>query len=535
MINNKKKCVFFASLFITIYSAYMPAQEILLSDNEKYYDFLALQGLTERSYLNYRTLSDSVWEINEDALHPWQGLNLGKQHEIFKNTYMRIYGPEIFTSYNTTNPYGQNDSTLWQGKGFNTSLSAGGRFELYGLELTLKPEFAFSQNQPFDLVPSAYSDGEAAKYGYYGLTSIDAPQRFGDDPYYEFSFGDSEIRYSWKTLTIGFGTQNIWLGPAIINPIILSNNAPPWPKLDIGLRKQPITIPKLNWYIGDIEARTWWGYLSESDFFDSNSSNDHNLITGLSLAYAPPSFLKGFTIGVNRIMLSKWDDFDTTGIFTLLVPFMQTSAGEDERDQRASLVLDYIFPTVGFEVYFEWARNDFGTNSRLIRNPYHTEAYTVGARKNFIFNAALQGELLLEITDIESSREYEFMGGGTTFYAHHIIKQGHTNRGQWLGSGLGTGGKSQYFGFTLFYEKGYSTLSIQRQNIDNDYVWFIKKNGDYLKAYLSGALSNYTNIYKNLWTYSSFIYSHIYSPTYDPDTDFISYNVHLSLGVTIKI
>ena len=41
-----------------------------------------------------------------------------------------------------------------------------------------------------------------------------------------------------------------------------------------------------------------------SDYFDNDSSNDHNLIHGFTFSYAP-SFLPGFTVGLNRTCLVK--------------------------------------------------------------------------------------------------------------------------------------------------------------------------------------------------------------------------------------
>ena len=388
----------------------LPAQEALKSVEEEYYDFLALQGLTERLTLNYRTLSDSVWSVNEDASHLWQGQNLGTWQNLFGDFRMRVYGPELFMSGNTAAPYGQNDGVLWQGRGFNALLKGGVRFEGYGIELTLLPHFAFSQNAEFDYIQPNYSGPQfikytdkAEKYGYYGARNIDATQRFGDKPFFDWDFGDSEIRYTWKTLTAGFGTQAIWLGPAQLNPIIHSNNAASYPKLDIGLRRQTMTLPWLNWYIGDIEFRAWWGYLSESDWFDNDSSNDNNLITGISIAYSFPYIFKGLTIGFNRIMLSKWNKKNYIAIFNLLWPFMfKQGFGDDEEDQRASIILDYLLPAAGINIYFEWGRNDFSPDMYyVIRYPFHTESYTVGVKKTLSITSNLKGEILLEITKLE--------------------------------------------------------------------------------------------------------------------------------------
>jgi hypothetical protein len=541
------------------------SQEALKSTEEEYYDFLALEGLTERPYLNYRTLSDSVWSIDENAGHgnaghPWRDQNLGVPRYFFDGRLkLKIYGPELFNSVNTAAPYGQNDGALWQGKGYNGSLTGGIRLEAYGVEATFKPQLAFSQNLAFDYIQPNYSgaayENKAAIYGYYGISGIDAPQRFGDEPFFTYDWGDSEIRYTWKTLTLGFGTQAIWLGPAQLNPIIHSNNAPSYPKLDLGIRKQAMTIPKVNWHIGDIEARAWWGYLSESQFFDNDSANDHNLITGFSIAYGFPGVLQGLSIGLNRIMLSKWEDIGPEPILTLMVPFMSNDAGSDKNDQRASLVFDYLLPKLSLDIYFEWARNDFSpTLDHIIRYPFHTEAYTFGIKKALHITNSIKGEILLEVTALESSRDYGLWNSATTFYAHHIITQGHTSQGQWLGAGIGTGGNSQYLGFKLYFPKGYGQFFLQRRNPDLDYTWYIDSrqrpmfNPDgsrnyiverSMRAFLDFGLSGLYYISRNLAVTGSTVFRDEHNPQNegtalsDPasETSIHRYNFYLSFGL----
>ncbi|MDR2410225.1 MAG: capsule assembly Wzi family protein, partial [Bacteroidales bacterium] len=481
------KKIYYLVFFLVLIMEPVCGQETLLSVEEQYYDFLALQGITERQYLNYRTLSDSVWTTPDES-HPWQNINLGARYEPFHNIFIRAYGPELFTSFNNNSPYGQNDGALWQGKGFNSSLTGGARIAAYGVELTVRPQIVFSQNLDFDLVPSAYSTGEAAIYGYYGVTSIDAPQRFGDTPFFDYSWGDSEVRYTWKTLTVGFGTQSIWLGPAKINPILLSNNAPPYPKLDVGLRRQPVKIK--NIYLGDIETRAFWGRLSESDYFDTNDENNHNLLTGFTFSYSFPYLLQGFSIGLNRVMLSKWNDNDYQSFFMLLWPFMENSnTGGDNRDQRLTFSFSYLLPVAGLEFYLEWGRNDFPSNKNIVvRDLFDTEAYTFGIVKNLLFTTSLQGKILIEITRLDSHRVT-----AQTFYAHHVITQGHTNQGQWLGAGLGTGGNSQYLGFTLFYNRGSSELFFQRQAINADYARYTP--GKEQKALMIIGANNFFNLF----------------------------------------
>jgi hypothetical protein len=551
--NDKNSFIF---LFLVVFLDAGYGQEALLSHTEQYYEFLALQDISARPYLNYRTLSDSVWLVDEDAGHLWQGQNLGTARYFFDGRLkLKIYGPELFTSVNTAAPYGQNDGALWQGRGFNAALTGGVRLAAYGLELTFKPQLSFSQNAAFDYIKPNYSgsgyQGKAAVYGYYGLKYIDAPQRFGDKPFFIWDWGDSEVRYTWRTLTIGFGTQAVWLGPARLNPILHSNNAASYPKLDLGIRRQGITIPGVHWYIGDIEVRAWWGYLSESDYFDNVPSNDHNLITGLAIAYGVP-FLPGLTIGLNRIMLSKWNDIDYQSIFTLLWPFMEIAAGSDRRDQRASVILDYLLPIAGINIYLEWARNDYSPGDNFIRYPFHSTGYTFGIKKALSLPKQFRGEIVFEITDLDASQDYDrTINFFSTFYSHHITTQGHTNRGQWLGAGIGTGGNSQFLGFKLYFQKGYGQIFVQRRNPDLDYTWFIDSRKypmtsdrtkyiaeSNMRTFLDFGFSALYYINRNLYATNSIVFRDEYNPLNESmaptDGSMASihrYNVYLFLGL----
>jgi hypothetical protein len=302
-----------------------------------------------------------------------------------------------------------------------------------------------------------------------------------------------------------------------------------------------MTLPWLNWYIGDIEARAWWGYLSESDYFDNDSSNDHNLITGFSIAYGVP-FLSGLTIGLNRIMLSKWDAMNYEAILTLLWPFMEITAGSDENDQRASIVVDYLLPIVGFNIYLEWGKNDYSPGlDPFLRYPFHTEGYTIGLKKSLRFTPVFAGEILLEITKLECSQDYDrLIPWYSTFYAHHLITQGHTNRGQWLGAGIGTGGNSQYLGFKLYFPKGYGQVFVQRRNPDLDYTWFIdsKKNPteaeNNIRMFLDCGVSGLYHITQHMKVYGSFVFQNEYNPLNERTSGEQSdhrFNVAVSIGV----
>lgn len=484
-----------------LFSTFLYSQEALLSEEEQYYDFLALSNVIERPYLNYRTLSDSNWNIEElnESNSFWNNNKLNTSFFFLDNLLkVKIYNPEWYNSYNSASPYGQNDAALWQGRGYNTKLTGGARLEAYGFEITLKPEIDFSQNKAFDYPHPNYSgglyEGKAGDFGDYSLGTLDAPQRFGDKAFSTFSWGDSEVRYSWNNLTIGFGTQNIWLGPAQVNPIMHSNNAAGYPKLDFGLRKQSLNIKDI--WLGNIEFRYFIGQLSESDYFDNNEENNKSLNSTISVAYEVP-FLPGMTVGLNRSMLSHWSDRDSYTMWGILVPWIQSKAGFDQSDQRASVVANYFAPKGGLDIYLEWGKNDYNSGKdNLLRYPFHTQAITAGFKKAIDYEKypSLHGQFIFELIYIETSMDYHFFydwgGWGNDFYSHHLITQGYTNKGQYLGAGIGAGGNSQYVGYKLYYPKGYTSFFVQRTNPDLNYFYFMAPRGnvhpnEYTKACIS--------------------------------------------------
>lgn len=561
----KKLYTFFAAM---LSCASIFSQEALKSTEEEYYDFLSLQGLAERPTLGYRTLSDSEWTLTEEAKtadeNVWKNNSLGSKWTVYEpaqktdnfftrgidqSVKVKIYGPEWFNSYNTAAPYGQNDGALWQGKGYNTSLTAGARLEAYGLEATFKPQLSFSQNREFDIMPSAYD----SEYGYFWGYGVDAPQRFGDKAFFTYDWGDTEIRYTWHNLTTGIGTQTIWLGPAWLNPLLHSNNAPSYPKFDIGLRKTSIHLPWLGWYVGDVEGRMWIGYLSESDYFDNDEDNDHNMINGLSLSYAP-SFLPGLTLGANKVCLSKWNSKNAV---KYLNPLYDVN---DNEDQKLSLTANWIFPKVGFEVYGELGIDDYvqGWHSyskilSTIRNPFHTMTYTFGLKKAVpVYKPKnIQGEIIFEWNNTEMSQDFQFEWP-YNFGFHHIVTQGFTNRGQWIGSGIGYGGNNQILAFNILYPKGNTLVFVSRNNPDNNYIYsktitttssdkdiYYRYYVAYKANFNAGVLTTYF-LTKDLALTGGAIYNLVLNPEYNPSKKFETsdwyqipakvHNFHFQLG-----
>ena len=466
----------FLLFFISALSINLFSQEALKSTEEEYYDFLALDGITERPTLGYRTLSDSVWNINPEKSHIWENNNLGKQNVLWesenqgKNWFTRgffhgfklkVFGPEWFNSYNTTAPYGQNDGALWQGKGYNTSFSTGLKVESFGFELTVKPQVSFSQNLAYNFLPGVFGNENSYFWGY----GIDLVQRFGNKSFTNFDLGDTEIRYTFYTFTLGFGFQSPWLGPSYINPMLGSNNAPTYPKFDIGFRKTKLFIPGLNWYLGDFESRIWIGQLTESNFFDNNNVIDKNLIFGFNFSYTP-SFWHNFTIGVTKICTTKWGN----NFFKYLNPFYSSNdvhgIGED---QKASVYAVVLFPSVGFELYGEIGTDDYISDN--LSSLKHTMIYTVGAKKTFNISDKCKTLVLFEWNDFEMSQDFQLQWNYMGYYGHHQVKEGYTQKGQILAGAYSYFGDSQLLKIELLFPKSSHSLFLHRFCPDMNYVY----------------------------------------------------------------
>ena len=520
-------------LIILLSTTLIFSQEALKSLEEEYYDFMALQGLVERPTLGYRTLSDSVWNFvpqtemmeNDDGTftkvnivgqdsekNVWKNNNLGTTWTLWNATEdgkgtnwftrgfynglkTKVYGPEWFNSYNTESPYGQNDGGLWQGRGYNSSLTGGIRFEGFGFEATFKPQISFSENREFTTLENKYITSWDT------TGNIDVVQRYGDSSFWNFDWGDTEIRWTWHSFTVGFGTQSPWLGPAYLNPMLGSNNAGSYPKVDIGLRKTEIIIPGINLELGAIEGRVWTGMLKQSEYFTGYAyySNENRMLNALSASYSP-SFIPGFTIGLNRIFMTYWRPENFSYILRLFTKEKLNalaSSGNDE-DQKFSVFANWNFPKIGFSVYGELGIDDY--TSAPHQNPFHTAIYTVGVKQFIPLFFGLKSELNLEFNNFEMSQDFQLQWPYIGYYGLGFVNQGYTNKGQIIGAGTGEFGNSQFIQYKVYYPKGYTSFKFHRYCPNNNSVYSKAVNSS--SDATNGPI--YNQWYSNFETYFDF-------------------------------
>ena len=409
---------------------------------------------------------------------------------------------------------------------------------------------SFFKTEDGERIPSDSYSEKASEYGYV-WGNIDLPQRFGDSAFWTFDWGDTEIRWSWHTFTVGFGTQNPWLGPAWLNPMLGSNNAATYPKFDIGLRRTKVYLPFCNWYIGDIEGRIWTGLLTESEYYDNDSSNDKRMLNAISAAFSP-ALIPGFTFGVNRVFVTNWATHNLKYIgrlFTLSHSNGSQVGDHEDEDQKVSLFIDWQFSKIGFEVYGELGLDDF--TSHELSNPFHTAIYTVGAKQYIPLPFSkisekfsdLKSELIFEWNNFEMSQDFQMQWTYSGYYGHGRISQGYTQKGQILGAGTGYAGNSQFLGYKIFFPKGYVMPYFHRHCPDNNYIYSMTvgsadKYGSELCSTHYGCFKTYKTVgaacsycvMQNLKLDFSFSVIYINYPSYNRnETGEMSYRSTLSL------
>ena len=329
----------------------------------------------------------------------------------------------------------------------------------------------FAENKDY-VIPDTKFNKSPYSYPFY--ERLDLVERFGDQPFAQFAMGQSEIKYVYGVFSLGFGTQNFNWGPSHFNPILLSNQAAGFPHFDFGLNK-PINIK-----IGQIDGKIIWGRLTESDYYDTNRENNYRYITGIIGGYRP-SFVKGLNIGIQRIMYRSWQQGelavkDVFSTFLNTSSHYDTSFGSvitnDKYDQIASFTLRWNLAELGFEIWGEYARNDFaGGIMDFLRYPDRSSALTLGASESYELKNDATIFLLFESTRLSANQlQINNTFSSPTYYVHNILDHGYTQKGQLLGAGIGPGSNTHVFQVQYLNEKHLIGFTAQRIRFYDDYI-----------------------------------------------------------------
>ena len=371
--------------------------------------------------------------------HPWAG-----RYRLAADTAagfrLRTVRPSAQLLYNSAFPYGANDGPLWAGRGLTTAVEAGLAAEWGPLSLTLAPVAFVAQNAEFELL--AHGDSTLSPYGDAAFPQfIDRPQRFGDGRYAVVDPGQSTLRADVRGLSAGVSTANQHWGPATDHPPLLGNNAAGFPHAFLG------TARPANLWVGRLHGRVVWGTLTQSAWAGP-TEHPRRFMSGAVATFVPRG-VPGLEIGGARFFHATWTP-GGPGVRGFLKPFdgllKSRLSGNligdtsDPENQLASLFFRWTVPASGVEVWGELAREDHSYDLRdVLLQPEHYSAYLVGARKVWTSAEGRLTSLRAELVDGRVTHLVE-VRQQSPFYVHTDVRQGHTHRGQVLGSPVVYGG-----------------------------------------------------------------------------------------------
>jgi hypothetical protein len=391
----------------------------------------------------------------------------------------------------------------------------------------LAPQFQYAENKPFPTYPTTSLEWE---WYYYYLNHIDMPERMGNQALRKWYPGQSFVKFQTKNWTAGLSTENKWWGPAIFNPIVLSNNAPGFLHFTAGTRK-PIKTK-----IGSFELEAIGGWLQNSGYLPPETNRlsvfyirnlyEHKkesgrYITGLTYTYQP-KWVPGLYVGLNKLSImyqneisNLYDVLPLEGFFGKKVSPMESSG---RKNSMGSWFIRYVMPNEKAELYYEYGKtegslhiNNFFQKSSLERG------FTAGLKKQYDLKKNWGGVLVgLEITTLSLPEADMVYSRPKSWYLGQYVRQGFTNQGKVLGAGIGPGSNSQtlyvqwikkrnwlgmYFNRTIHNQDFYNSTQYYIGNHFNQYWVSVSTtayfNVEYKKIALSGEYTWFRDLNRN--------------------------------------
>jgi hypothetical protein len=450
--------------------------------------------------------SKSSYMIRPIVLSDAQDLSLGDSKEQYSLSNFRklIYSDKklkaevyllpvvVQQQFNSNRPYGMNDGSMVQARGYQIQTSAGVYAKVGPLSVQFRPEYVYANNRDFQELSEApngvfWNTSIANRYN-----TIDLPDRFGENDYSKLTWGQSSIRLNAGPASFGFSSENLWWGPGVRSSLLMSNNATGFNHFTLNTTR-PVETP-----VGSFEAQVIAGRLNQSGIatpigpeYRPRPKGWRNL-TGFVITYQP-KWVPNLYFGFDRTSIVNHKDEVTT-------------IDSARRDPYFSFFTRYVLPDDNAEFYFEFGRNDRAYNLRdALVEPEHTRAYVVGFRKLIPLNRSEEYiQLGIELTQLEKSKTRD-LRASESWYNNAQVRDGYTNLGQVIGAGIGPGSDLQ--SLDVSWVKGLKRIGLQFERLVNNNDLF------YNFAYASLDKNEYINRHwidlsvagKFAWNYKQFV------------------------------
>lgn len=428
------------------------------SEEENYLRVLQVAGLARQRPWSLRPFApgELAGLVPDSVRDPWNArARLPAMRA--RSAALDVLWPAVGVTYNSGFPYSWNDGAVWTGRGITVLARGGFAARWRWFSARFEPVAFWTANRPTSLVPNGLSGpqrfGDALE-----PFLIDNPQRFGDHAFGRIGLGQSTVRVDALGLTAGLSTANQWVGPALIDPLVLGDNAAGFPHAFVG------TSHPLNVSVGTVHVRLEAGRLDQSVY--STVPTDSARRLGLALvATGTLRWVPGLEVGGTRFFHEAWHGATSarsrlgTVVQNVFIPGDQTAVPQN---QIASLFARWVLAPAQAEVWGEFMRNDASANSRdLWVEPDHNSGYLLGFRRVWRRPGqvvAVRAEHLnMRITHLARVR------GQTRPYQHGTLRQGHTEGGEVLGSAAGQGGLATTLGLDRYDAHGRWTFEVARR------------------------------------------------------------------------
>jgi hypothetical protein len=361
---------------------------------------------------------------------------------------------------NSDYPRDRNNGAVWNGVGINSVVAAGAKAQWRFVSAAIQPTLIFQENRSFSLPVSPYH----SEYAYPFTGQIDYPLRMGPESFTSFELGNAFIEARKGGFSAVLSNENLWMGPTQIHSLLMSNTAPAIPHFRIGTNR-PVDLG-----IARGELVFIYGQAEESPYFDGDENNDKRLFQA-TLASIEFKGVPGLHLGFARAL---HDSTTATGhdvSFYLSRVFDNPLGGDAAFRQYNRLGVFYgrwALRESGFEAYMEWGREDFAIGAEgFLREPDYSQVWAAGFQKAFIAPGKVS-RLYGEIVHLGQAAPLRGGRDVVQFYTHGSIIQGHTNRGQLLGAGVGIGSDAQTLGYEVFTSSSKTGLMLERARYDDD-------------------------------------------------------------------
>lgn len=404
---------------------------------------------------------------------------------------------EMVQQYNSHHPEYFNDGAMIPARGLQSYVSIGIYAEYGPLQIQFKPEYIYSANKSFE----GFEHYFGTQFYNKPTTNIDFPERFGEKSFNKFYWGQSSIKITYKDISFGMSTENLWWGPGMRNTLLMTNAAPGFTHLTLNTAK-PIKTK-----IGSFEGQVISGRL-EASGYTSNQPEDWRYINAMIISYQP-KWVPGLFLGLVRSFQIYKEDRGTklSDYLPVIIPIGKNKAGgsyEDKarRDQLISLFMRWLWVKSQAEIYFEYGRNDHSWDKRdLILQLAHSNAYILGFTKLIPLASQTQKAISInfEVTQLEAGPSTINRHGGS-WYQHGQVVHGYTHEGQLLGAGIGPGSNLQTLNVSWVNSLKTVGLQIERFVHNNDF-WY-----NNIKDIRANWVDLSATIYGN-WDYKNFEFS----------------------------